>query len=515
MQRKFNLNNITIENLTGNKIIIFMIIVIGLFLRFYKYDLIPFGINHDSSAVALEAIDISQNPLPYRPYSEIDSKGETLIIYLLAGFIRLFGHSVSNIKLYSTITSCLLLLFFYITVKRIFNKEIALFSLMFLSLSGWHIIMGKTLWPAILLPITECIFIYFFYMILAEQKYRYALLSGFSLALVMNSYNAAKFVIIYVIFILLISLIKFRKKICSHVIKLLLVFLFSFLFFFSPLGFYIKNNLIQYTSRGSSLYIGNQIKEVGNLNPLKDNIIKTIKMHLFRANGNDFFVNEPLIDPLASYFFVIGLCFLLLLIRDTKYLLLLSGFLLSLLPGLFSIPNGNRGIGSLPFVYLIAGIGLYYVFRIIKKISQKIVVLSFFIIFIITFVITFNLYLGRERRELFGFYPETTIVGNYIKHKLTKYDFYLTDNYPRDALTFLTYQGGYPFVKHYTWVENKEEFLKVKREDKGIQFIMFDIPENQVFLPRLQQIFPQGKVSYLDYKDDNIDRKAALIYIVQ
>lgn len=515
MLEKNNLNKIIFEKIFDNKILIIIVFFVGIFLRLYKYDIVPFGINHDSSAVVLEAIDISLNPLPYSPYSNIDSKGETFILYLLAGFIKLFGHLPANIKLYSTIISSLLLPIFYFTLRKIFNKEIALFSLMFLCLSGWHIIMGKTAWPAILLPITECLFIYFFYLTLVEKKYKYAFLSGFSLALVMNSYNAAKFMLIYLIFIIVILLIKFYKKVNLDIIKLFLVFLLSFIFFFSPLGFYIKNNYTQYASRGSSLYIGNQIKEARNLNPLKDNIIKTIRMHLFSANGNDFFVNEPLIDPLTSYFFVIGFCFIIFLIKDIRYLFLLSGFILSLLPGLLSIPNGNRGIGSLPFAYLIAGIGLYYLFKIIKKFNQKIAVLSFFIIFIITFVITFNLYLGCERRELFGFYPETTIVGNYIKSRLNSYDFYLTDNYPQDALTFLTYQGGNPYIKHYDWIEKKEDFLNVKRERKGIQFIMFDTPGNRFFIPNLQKTFPNGVIHTLDYKDDSINRKAALIYIVK
>src|SRR6185436_4014903 len=77
-----------------------------------------------------------------------------------------------------------------------------------------------------------------------------------------------------------------------------------------------------------------------------------------RGNGNDFFLSEPLLEPLAAAVFVLGVMLALWRWRDRASRFLLFGLVLSLMPGVLAVPNANRCITTLPFVYLLIALGL-------------------------------------------------------------------------------------------------------------------------------------------------------------
>jgi len=498
--------------------LILLTIALGLFLRFYKFDILPFGINHDGSLESLEAIELLQRPLPYQPHSiERPWLGETFFRYYLAIFIKIFGTNPWTVKLASVITSILTIPFFYLLSKNLFDRKAALFSTLLLGLSGWHIIMGKTVWRAASLPLAEVIAFYFLISSLKNRSCIQAILAGLGVSLAVNTYAAGKIVPLIALFTVLLYFLHQNKNVGRYK-KIIAVLFFSFFVSISPLLTFAAKHPDIFNSRASFLYVGNRIKETKSFEPVLNNIKKTVLMFNVRAGGDDFFVNEPLLDPPTNLLFVFGLLTSLFFIKKYPYQFLLVGFLLSLTPGLLSNPNGNRNIGSLPFVYLISGVGLYQIWKWLRLwFKDRVVIPSILIALICIWGIltTYNLYFGPNRRELFGFYPETTVVGNYIKDKLNDYDFYLTDNYPRDALTFLTYQGGNPYEKHYQWLEKKEYFPLAEPSGKGMIFIMFNTPKNQLFIPKLKQTFPGGYISELRYLNGNINRSAALLYIIE
>jgi len=490
---------------------------VSFFLRFYRFNNLPFGINHDGSLESLEAIELMKKPLPLQVHSlKRPWLGETLFRYYLAGAIKILGPTPSVIKLASTFISVSTVIAFYFFTRTLFDNKIAFFSTFFISLSGWHIIMGKSVWRAISLPLFECLTFYLIFKALKTKKTIFYFLSGFSLALTTYTYAASRFIPLIVFFLFTFLFIKRKKEFIVNK-RSLVILVLSFFVFTLPLISFAFKYPSTFNSRSDFLFVGNRIKQTNNLQPLLDNLKKTALMFTVRAGGDDFFVNEPLLDFPTNIFFIVGLLSSFYFIKNFNYQFTLMGFFLSLLPGLLSIPNGNRNIGVLPFVYLLSGIGLKTSHETIKSVfKKKMFIPSLFvaIFFLITLVNVWKIYFGKNRREIFGFYPETTIVGNFMKPLLNDYYFYLTDNYPRDVLTFLTYQDGDPFLKHYTWLEQKEEFLKVNQKNKGIVFIMFNNPDNQAFIPLLKQKFPNGEVSELKYIDDNINRSAAIIYTV-
>ena len=500
-------------------LLVLFVFGVGLSLRLYKFDRIPFGLNHDGAQDALQAIDLIQHPWPYRPYLTGGS-GETLFKYYLGTLVKIFGATPRTIKFGSTLLSFLTIPLFYLLVKEISERRVALFSAFLLAISGWQIIMGKTVWRAISTPLLEIVTLYFLVRAFKEGRQALFALSGFFLALTLNTYSAARAFCLFVVFLLAIWTGKKIKEKTPWQ-RLLIHWLFFggvFLIAVSPLAYYAYHHWGEFNSRFQSLSVFNRIEQEKSLSPLFKNLLTSSLIFNVRANGDDFFTSQPLLDFPTSFLFLFGIIVCLTQIKKPLSFFALSGLLFNLLPGLISIPNGNRNIGTVPFVYLTAGIGFFQLWKIVRSsFKNRWLSITVIVILCLSGVITlYRLYFSPYRRELWGFYPETTVVGDFMKNNLERYEFYLTDNYPRDILTFLTYDGqGNPFVKHYQWFEKKESFLTVKSKKKGIVFIMFDTPENQRFLKRLKQNFPGGQVSELRYVDDKINRSAGLLYIIE
>lgn len=495
--------------------------IIGLFFRLYRIDMIPFGINHDAAWSGLGAIYLLKKLPTYLPYFEGGWRGETLFRYFIVVFIQLIGPTPLAIRLTSVTVGILTLISFYLLVRELFNQKIALLSLFFLATSGWHIVMSKTGWRVIAVPLFQTLTLLLLIQgFKAKRRTWLFALSGISLALAINSYDMAGRITPILVGFFLVQQMLTSKKFIKNYFRSLTVFLLVFLLTASPLVVYAYSHWENFTGRAKFLFIGNRIRETQSLRPLWENLQRTILMFNVRAGGDDFFVNEPLLELIPGIFFLVGLGFTLIKIRQRPNLFVFLWLIVTLLPGFLSAPNGNRGIGSIVPVYLLTGLGFYqFLCFFFKLLPSKVSILAPLTAALILggqTLSSYDQYLGYNRREIWGFYPETTIVGQYIQKIKNEYDIYVTDNYPRDALTFLTYEKGRPiFQQEYQWFEDRNQFLSVfQKKNKGLAFIMFDIPQNQLFVQKLKTKFTQARPLRLPYYNGRINRVAALVVLV-
>jgi 4-amino-4-deoxy-L-arabinose transferase-like glycosyltransferase len=491
-----------------------IILFLGFFLRLYKFTTIPFGLNHDASLNGLVAIDLWQKFPQYVPYYT-GWVGETLYHYWLIINYIIFGISPNTIKIASIIIGTITLPFFYILARNLQGKTTALFSIFFLAISGWHITMSKVGWLAILVPLLQSITFLLLYKALKHNRKTYWISAGFSLALTLNTYGAARITPILFLSTLLFWQLKhhdFLKKTYVNIIYSLLAFVIAVL----PLISFSLNNWGTYNSRANYLSITNKIKEVKSLSPLWNNIRISAGMLHFRANGDDFFVNEPLLEKVPGYLFIIGFIYALFTLKSFESFTIVMWLFLGFLPGILSTPNGNHDFSILVPTYLIIGQGAKSTFGLLKTfLGKKLAHTLMVLILIFSLFSAYQQYLSRNRREIFGLYPEATIIADYMKNNENNYDLYLTDNYPRDILTFTMYRSKDPFKKHYTWFEDGHDFLTIAKGNRGLMFFMFADPQNEKIAAILQKKFTKSKKIYLPYVDDNISRIASLAVIVQ
>jgi len=496
---------------------VILIFSIGIFFRLYQFDTIPFGLHHDGALEGLEAIELSQSPLPYRPYSNLGWQGESLFRYSAALMIHFFGPHVWVLKLTSTLWSIFTLFSLYLAAKILFGKRTALITLLFFACSGWSIIMGKSVWRVITFPFFLSLLLGVSYAFFMKPSNGLAILLGFFTACTINTYNSAR---VTPLFLLGMAFI-FRHMIFSvhsrYIWKKLGVAFCVSVLFLSPLILFAIQNPDVFNSRSSYLFVGTKIIQQRSLIPLFDNCIRTFELFTKQAHGDDFFTTQPLLEWPSAIIFLVGCIICVLTLRKQSSQVLLLGMFVYLLPGFLTEANGNRAMGTMPFVYMLIGMGGTFFFQKLSKIRFRIVRNGFYAgVMSVVCIVCWNTYFGEQRRNVFGFYPEASVVGNYMKPRIFSTDFYLTDNFPRDTITFLTYQKGNPYIKHYVWVENDVDFLSVQRNPyKRLIFVAMPYNDHEEVFHLLRMQYSGAHDDMLYLQEDGIQKPAAQLLIVE
>lgn len=523
------------------RILFLTVLVIAIFFRFWKIGTIPYGFNNDAIWEASAAIEILKGNISlYLPYATEGWRGEGIIRLVVAIIMIFIGNNPVSVTISTAIFGVALVIGIFFLLRQLFNWKIAILTSFFIASSGWHITFSKTGWRAVTVPFFTTFLFYSFFKGLETKKIIHFVLAGTFLSIVsLYTYDGARIVPLFFIFWLIVEIFSRRSFLKTY--RKHLVFLFISCFVISlPMLFYASTNWQNFISRSDFLFVGHQIENAGSISPLIKNITTSFLLFNIKANGNDFFIFEPLLDKPVSWFLPLGFlitCYCVFIKKNKNYFFIFCWFLASLIPGILSVPNGNRAIGAIPSVYFFVAVGILYPLQFISdrlpKYKLKYFTAGLILLFCAyTFFVTYRDYLGPEKRELKGFYPETLITANYIKTIWDEYDIYLTDNYPRELLTYYLYRKGYDtFTKNYTWLESNTAFLNLETNQiltmgnnnqnilgkstsinkKGLAFFMFAIPENELVAEQLMKKYPKSNKFYLWYDNDNIHRPAALV----
>ena len=131
-------------------ILVTLLLCIGILVRVLGIDKIPNALNVDEASAGYEAfsilnygIDRNNNKLPVFLLAW-GSGQNALLSYFMIPFIALMGLNLLSIRLPMAIISSVSLIIFYLLLKRISNRKIALIGLVFLCICPWHI--AKSRW---------------------------------------------------------------------------------------------------------------------------------------------------------------------------------------------------------------------------------------------------------------------------------------------------------------------------------------------------------------------------------
>lgn len=507
-------------------ILIFLtIFIVAIFFRTYRLSSIPYGLNNDAAWEGSAAINIfHKNISNYLPYAAEGWRGEGIIRATVALFIPIIGNNPINIKFASVIFGVGLIIPLFLLIKNLFNTKLAAITSFLVAISGWHITMSKTGWRAVTVPFFFSMLFYFYFRGTKSKKFLDFAIAGAMLSIgSLYAYDAGRVILFFFILWLITSFFSI-KKFFSIYKRQLLFLLVSFLITSLPMIIYAFNNWQNFTSRSDFLFIGKHIQEAGSLSPLINNIVTAALTFNVRANGNDFFILRPLIDAPVSWLIPIGFAICLWQIffkKSINYFFIMLWFLFSMLPGILSSPNGNREIGALPSVYFFSALGIIFIVNLVTQLFHsgtrfKIALITIFLF--VSSLTTHSLYLGKNRIELPGFYPETMVTTNYIKTIWHNYDIYITDNYPRELLTYYLYKNTQQdaFMKNYTWLDSSMDFLNISNiaHKNGLAFFMFANSQNEYVAQQLAQKYTNTQKFYLWYNNENIHRIASLVLLI-
>lgn len=407
------------------KIILVAIFVIAIFFRFYKIYEMPGGLFPDEAANGLDINSMQNGQL--EPFYERGNGREALFFYLIWGSVELFGKGPWQHHIISSLVGLLSVYACFLVTKKLFTLNvddsdeegktkainIALIAAMLMAVSTWHIVLSRTAFRAIQIPLFAA-FTFYFLISAYQAKTRKSLyinsfLSGAFFAGGFYTYIAFRIMAPLLFGLLLwpiLGTIKQSKFINTLKVYFLpaLYFVIAFIIFFYPLGKYFYDHPGSFIGRAGqvsvfnpSLYLvdGEQLSGKPPISVVLPVIVEVAKTQLvgFFTNGDlnwrSNISGQPFLSILYSPFFGVGLVlttfymlwYFISPAKKTnywKYFLLGSWFWLMLMPVVTTaegIPHALRSIGVIPPVFIISAWMLYefgaLIWRLHKTIWQR------------------------------------------------------------------------------------------------------------------------------------------------
>lgn len=471
------------------------VLAVGLFFVAYRIGEIPGGLNHDAAWEGLYALRILEGQ-PYTPYAPEAWGRETLTFYFRAASVWLLGPTLLAVQLPGLIAGFLTLPFFYGWLRSMFGARVGLIATLLLAAAGWHLVFSRTGWRSDYQPFFMAVTCFFFFRGMQRRQAVDFLLSGVALALTLNTYNAARvFPAVFGLWTIAAALQSWQFTAFVRRYGFGLgVMVVAFAVTIAPLAWFAYHNWVQFMGRANALF---------GMAPLADALRASALLFNFKGNGDDFFVTEPGLEFPTAVLFVFGLLWSLLRIRDVRAQFLLIGLVVGLVPGLVSKPNLNRDVGTMIFVFAFAGLGATYFAQQCRALVPRLgggIATALLILLASTAVAAgYQQYLSDSRRPIWGYYPETTVLGRYMRTLVPTHDIWVGGaNFPRDTLTYLTYPGdGAPMRRRYTWVEDVRTLMHLPLDapsPRGRAIILAAHGPGRDVLASLMQKYPRHEL---------------------
>ena len=488
----------------------FVVFAVAAFFRFYQLDAIPPGFNHDAAMHCQYAIDFLRGKEPLAPYFvpphhypigyETFQPLVTAIFMSSVGIVPLAG------KLSSATSSLAALAVLYFLVRFLFGPRMALTISFLGAVCAWHFIFARVGWHCISMPLWETAAVFLLLAAIQTRKKTLFALAGVATAVNLTTYSISRLLAakeaVLAGYLWTNGLI--RPK--THGKGFLLAAVF-FLVCSVPVIRYAATHWDAFQGRTRVLLVSRQVGESG-ASPLIENLKKTVLNINYRANGDDFFIDAPLFDFPISWLFAIGFVICCILADRPRYGIVLLWFVSSMVPGILSAPNPNHNMAALFPALIIAGVAANfgidasrrYTARLGRAARQVVAIVGLAAASLMVYA-NVRWYIDpHTRRELWGFYPETRVVGEYMRGILDRYDVYVANNYPIDSLIFLTYRGGeFTPSFHHLWNDGAKILTLplAAPSGKGVAFIAKPEPENEPIFRGLVARFPGARVEQL------------------
>lgn len=172
-----------------------LIFGLGLFLRIYHLDTLPYEMHRDEMAIGYNSYSILETgfdehgegpwPLIFKSFGDYKLPG---LIYLSMPFINYLGLSTLAVRLPTALFSSLLILITYGYVNELFkSKKLALVASGLLAISQWHTFLARTAYEPMVGLTFSTLGIWFFFK--AKKSNAFAFLAVISLSLSFLVYN--------------------------------------------------------------------------------------------------------------------------------------------------------------------------------------------------------------------------------------------------------------------------------------------------------------------------------------
>ena len=376
----------------------FLILLIALFFRIYKLEVVPPSLNWDEVSHGYNAYSILKTgkdewgiryPLIFRAYGDFKLP---LYIYLTAISEAIFGLNSFSVRLVSVLSGLGLVILAYLITKNFTQNHLwGLLAAFLTAVSPWSLFVSRVAVEANLGAFLFSLGIYCLFLWLENNKPRYLVFLSFSWGLAMHAYNSAR--ILVPIFYFLSLAIILKKKQARQILLPLIIFII----FFLPVLIQFTNHSASARYEWVSLIDEATIYQIGekrihsNLPPLLakflfnkttfflfyslKNYVKNLSpVYLFFRGGTHYQFSLPdheLLYLITAPFLFLGILAMIKR-KEIPEKILLSWFFIGFLPSAITkdSPHVLRGLFILPAPMVLSILGVKVVIDWLKGKSK-------------------------------------------------------------------------------------------------------------------------------------------------
>ncbi|MBN1483786.1 MAG: glycosyltransferase family 39 protein [Chloroflexia bacterium] len=324
------------------------IVVLGAVFRLYRLDTLPADMFNDIAHIHQETRSVMQGD--WMIYGTVFPGREPLLFYLNALLARVLGLNFLTLKISTALIGIATLPVAYLLGRQLYNDAVGLLAALFLAVAKWHVLISRVGFRGILLPFSTGLTLYFLLRGLQRGRQGDLLWAGLWAGLGLYTYTAALAVLPAIALGLgLYALAGHWRDLWRLRRALLLAALVALLAALPLLRYMLVEGREQFWSRPLTRVSDQERPLPAPLGKiLLGNLARTAGM--FHVEGDIVFrtniPGDPHLGLVSGALFLLGLAAVLLRWRQDGNGLLLSFFLLLLLPTSLALAFPNEVPGA-------------------------------------------------------------------------------------------------------------------------------------------------------------------------
>ncbi len=471
------------------------IVIIAVFMRFYKISSIPSGCFFDEGLNGLWGVRI----LKYHVLPIYLENRAALLFYLNAIMFKIAGINVTSLRMVSAVTGVGSVIVLFFLARNLFGSRIALIASFLLAITRWHVTFSRINFECNQHVLFSLLAIYLLLKAIKSERVLYFILLGIVSGIGIYTYTAFRATLLLLFVYLIYEIIRDRGFLKRNFRKILVTGLI-FLIICIPIINYARHNTFHF------MWIMRQLSLMKQEYGLLENIslvVESLKKYVLMFNYAGDFIGRhnipgyPMLSFFTSIFFICGILITIRNWRDSRYLLCLGWFMLMLIPGILSEygPNANRVMGVVPVVCIFAGLFISYMWDFCIRVFGK--GGGYYpLIFIVPILIyegyaNYNIYFVKQANHLAcwrSFSTTHTEIARYIKSQGRSYDLYLQRGWSdHRTIHFINFEER----DNRYFDLNRVDHIPIK--DESVQdSLYFFPPDNRLLIELLKMYYPHG-----------------------
>ncbi|MCB0047868.1 MAG: glycosyltransferase family 39 protein [Caldilineaceae bacterium] len=333
-------------------------VLLGLFLRLYRFGELPFGVWYDEAENGIQAQRLLEDP-NFRPIYANSTHAPAHYTYLIAWAFRLFGVSVQSIRLVSVAMGVAAILAGYLCGRELFGPVAGLITGFLLAVSRWSINLSRIGMYNISTPLFALLTVGLLLRALRTRRLLDFALAGLALGLGLTFYAAFQ-LLVAALALFALLLIALEPQVWRRAWPGFLVALIVAVLVTGPVLQFAYDHPDIYFDRTQNTSIFAHTSPDEWRAALWENTTRHLLMfnRIGDPNGRHNLPGAPMLDPISAALLALGAALALWRWRQPRWLLLLIWPAAALLGGILSLdfeaPQSLRAVGALPVVYLLA-----------------------------------------------------------------------------------------------------------------------------------------------------------------